>query len=165
MCDQLRVRFVKLAQMLVVSCMVISPKHLPRVTLSHVSTKYMQGHQDKKKPEVKVQSLLSKRGQWRRCHVHNLRTNPSTRWGWGLVVQRPSNCNRSCFIVVSGSLNNTLYLWSRARQSGIVWEVLRSWHTQRGIAGQLVVILDRFHHRSQSKMRFFLKVQIVSKSF
>lgn len=37
-------------------------------------------------------------------------------------AQRPTNCNSGPFIILTGSLNNTLYLWSRARQSGIVWE-------------------------------------------
>lgn len=74
-------------------------------------------------------------------------TCPQDKNGGGVVLKnvRPTNCNRGPFIIVSGSLNNTLYLWSTARQSGIVWEVLRSRHTQRGNTGQFRVALDPFH--------------------
>lgn len=76
-----------------------------------------------KKPRVKVQSLVSSRGQNQCSHVHShLTTASKSREGaeGALVkkVQLPPNCNRSPFIIVS--LNNIRYLWSRAKQSGIV---------------------------------------------
>lgn len=115
--------------------MVLSGEHLPLLVLSHVSASYTQGH-----PGL---GLRSRHDQSCQRDVNNIALT-STIFGqshvqdegagW-LVVQLPTNCNRSSFIIVSGSRNNTLHLWSRARQSGIVWEVLRSWHTQEGKRG------------------------------
>lgn len=139
--------------------MVISLKHLPQIVLSHVSTKYMQGHQHldikpwgqgtiitvKQRSEV----LLSYPQSSDQC-IYNTRV--------GVVLEKGqllTNCNSSPFIIVSGSLNNTLYLWSKARKSGIVWEVLRSWHTQRGNTGQFRVVLDSFHRHCRAKLDFF----------
>lgn len=126
------------------------------------------GHPDlNKRPEVKAWSFLSNRGQSRRLQSSNQRVYEKSVYGAGGLKngQVPTNCNRGSFIIVPGSMNNTLYLWSSARQSGIVWEVLRSADAREGETRSSLQLHWFLFAAIAKHNEIFLGVQIVLKSF
>lgn len=100
------------------SGLVISQEHTCRVIISW----------RKKKPGVKVRSLPSSRGQSQQsCPQSSDRRAYETRLGeGGKKAQLPANCNSSPFIILSAQWKNTRHLWSKARQSGIVFSDLNA---------------------------------------
>lgn len=91
----------------------MSSKHLPSILLSHVSTKYMQGHHHLDKKAWGQGATITVKQRSEPMLKRPQSSDQQDGDGGGEVVKKvqlPTNCNRSPFIIVSDSLNNKLYL-------------------------------------------------------